>query len=60
MKPLKLCALPQVNANEEGTLPTRQVKPGSYFVEKQAGIIQGEENPVEDSLGTPCYFQEEH
>lgn len=31
MKSLKLCVLPQVNVNEEGTLPTREVKSGSTF-----------------------------
>lgn len=48
-----------------------QMKKGHYQQEKlnqealsvgeqEGSNIQGEQNPIEDSLGTPCYFQEKH
>lgn len=57
VKPLELS--PQVNANEEGTLPTRELRSGSDFCGGRGGKHhKGNENPPEDSLETPHYFQE--
>lgn len=57
VKPLEL--LPEVHANEQGTLPTRELRSGSDFCGGRGGEQHlGKRNPPEDSLETQHYFQD--